>query len=141
MGNGTLCSTSSGKGHQVYLATLRPVLSFLKFCRVYSLNNVFFHSRTNPSLVHRKFTSEAFLEPLHSLLSSSRPDDEISGELAELVGFDNIDLSMQLLANRHEAAQQISVYLQGTPQDPAPSLVNGRGKGKGKEGWHHDMTG
>ncbi|KAH9943329.1 Sec63-domain-containing protein [Epithele typhae] len=78
---------------------------------------------------------EPLLETLLSLLISSRSDDDISGELAELVGFDNIDLSSSLISSRKEAAQQISEYLH-TPADAIPTgaQVSGRRKGKHVEG-------
>ncbi|KAI0774394.1 Sec63-domain-containing protein [Fomes fomentarius] len=84
---------------------------------------------SNPELEH-------VLEPLLSLLSSSRADDVISEQLVELIGFDNIELSVQLLEKRKEAAEQISAYLHDRmkpSQLPLVAQVNGRGKGKQRE--------
>ncbi len=58
----------------------------------------------------------------------------------ETIGFDNIELSVELLDKRQEAVQQISEYLHGSKQyghstPPVQSVqVNGRGKGKQREG-------
>ena len=86
------------------------------------------------SLVHRKPALESLLEPLHSLLASFRTDDEISGELVEMVGFDNIDLSMELVAKRKQAVTEITAYLQGPAESSPSQRPNGRAKGKQKEG-------
>lgn len=53
---------------------------------------------------------EPVLGTLHSTLASSRPNDDISGELAELVGFDDIELVMELLDNRTYAVQEVSKF-------------------------------
>jgi len=45
---------------------------------------------------------------LHLALSSSRPDDDISGDIAELVGFDDIELVMEILDNRALIVQEVS---------------------------------
>ncbi|KAG9317584.1 Sec63-domain-containing protein [Chiua virens] len=44
------------------------------------------------------------------LLSSSRTEDAISGEVAELVGFDQIELVTDLLGSRYSAAKELSLY-------------------------------
>ncbi|CDO68689.1 hypothetical protein BN946_scf184652.g16 [Trametes cinnabarina] len=80
---------------------------------------------------------EHILPSLLSLLSSPKPDDAISEELVELIGFDNIELSMQLLAKRHEAVRELTAYLQGGPTASRArdqQRPNGRGKGKQREG-------
>ncbi|KAF8558857.1 Sec63-domain-containing protein [Imleria badia] len=51
------------------------------------------------------------LQVLVDLLSSSRTNDEISSEVAELVGFDHIELVMDLLGSRRSAAKDLSRYL------------------------------
>lgn len=90
------------------------------------------------SSIHRKPALEHVLEPLLTLLSSSKANDAISEELVETVGFDNIELSMELLEKRQEAVQQISAYLHGRMQStqlPAQTIqANGRSKGKQREG-------
>ncbi|KAF9247180.1 Sec63-domain-containing protein [Melanogaster broomeanus] len=55
--------------------------------------------------------SSHVLEVLADLLSSSRTNDAISTEVAELVGFDNIELVMELLESRSSAAKELSHYL------------------------------
>jgi hypothetical protein len=55
--------------------------------------------RSNPN-------HETLIPAILSLLSSSDVNDVISGQLAELVGFENLDLVMELLENR-EANKQI----------------------------------
>lgn len=71
-----------------------------------------------------------------SLLSSAKPNDAISEELVEMIGFDNIELSMQLLANRKDAVRELKVFLSGgssQPQPPPREHPNGRSKGKQKQ--------
>lgn len=43
------------------------------------------------------------------LLSSARANDEISGEVVELVGFDHIELVMDLLGSRRAVTKEVSV--------------------------------
>ncbi|OJT11665.1 hypothetical protein TRAPUB_11807 [Trametes pubescens] len=79
---------------------------------------------------------EHLLPSLVSLLSSTKPDDAISEELVEMIGFDNIELSMQLLANRKDAVRELTAFLSGDssqPQPPARQQPNGRSKGKQRE--------
>lgn len=65
--------------------------------------------------------SSVFLKPhgpsiatsLLSVLLSGRPSDQISGELADLVGFDDIDLVVKILNNRHAFVQELQDYLHG----------------------------
>jgi antiviral helicase SLH1 len=45
---------------------------------------------------------------LHSTLSSTRPNDDISADIAELVGFDDIELVMEILDNRATVVQEVS---------------------------------
>ena len=53
-----------------------------------------------------------------------------------MIGFDNIELSMELLNHRPEAIDQISSYLRGQKdvQSLSSFQSNGRSKGKQKEG-------
>ncbi|KAK0190875.1 hypothetical protein F5146DRAFT_1046121 [Armillaria mellea] len=44
---------------------------------------------------------------LLSVLSSDRPSDQISGELADIVGFDDIDLVVKILNNRDAFVQEV----------------------------------
>jgi len=48
------------------------------------------------------------IEAISSLLSSTHPDDVISGELAELVGFEDIELVAGLLASRSYFVDTVS---------------------------------
>ncbi|KAI0638306.1 Sec63-domain-containing protein [Trametes polyzona] len=75
---------------------------------------------------------EHLLPSLVSLLSSSKPDDAISEELVEMIGFDNIELSMQLLARRQDAVRQLTAYLSGGPSQPRPARTQPNGRSKGK---------
>ena len=51
-----------------------------------------------------------------------------------MVGFDNIDLSMELVAKRKQAVTEITAYLQGLAESSPSARPNGRAKGKQKEG-------
>jgi len=66
------------------------------------------------------------LDSVRSILSSGRPDDAISGELAELLGFDELELVTDILNNRDQFFEEPRVINEQIP-DPLPS------KGKGKE--------
>lgn len=75
------------------------------------------------------------LESVRSILSSGRPDDAISGDLAELLGFDelNLDLVTDILSNRSQFFEEPSAAMQGvahaTVSDPrslAPDQVRRR---------------
>jgi len=50
-------------------------------------------------------------EPVMAILQSKRPDDDISAELAELLGFEDIDLVMELIHNRSQIVEQLAVRL------------------------------
>ena len=66
------------------------------------------------------------LDSVRSILSSGRPDDAISGELAELLGFDELELVSEILSNRSQLFDQPRVVNEQT-LTPFPS------KGKGTE--------
>lgn len=54
-----------------------------------------------------------------------------------MIGFDNIELSMQLLSNRKDAVRELNAFLSGgssQAQPPAREQPNGRSKGKQKQG-------
>ncbi|THH02446.1 hypothetical protein EW026_g463 [Hermanssonia centrifuga] len=57
--------------------------------------------------------SEPLLASLRSLLSSTRPDDAISGELVDTLGFEDMDLVMEILGDRTNVARELSDYLDG----------------------------
>jgi hypothetical protein len=48
-------------------------------------------------------------ESVASILQSKRPDDDISSELAELLGFEDIDLVMALMHNRSKLVEHLAV--------------------------------
>ncbi|KAG6840440.1 hypothetical protein C0991_006705 [Blastosporella zonata] len=50
------------------------------------------------------------LESLRVILSSGRGDDIISGELVEIIGFDDIDLVMDILKDRDAVAQELERF-------------------------------
>ncbi|OCH90702.1 Sec63-domain-containing protein [Obba rivulosa] len=81
---------------------------------------------------------EPLLKSLLSTLSSPRPDDAISEELAELIGFENIELVMEILSNRSAAAKDISDFL-AQPSTSQPSIqFNGRGEKASQD--HDDLA-
>ena len=89
-------------------------------------------------LLHRKPELEpllpSLLPSLLSLLSSPRANDTISEELVDMLGFDNIEVSMQLLEDRQNAVQELSLYLNGSQQYDQPTPVYGIGRGKQRAG-------
>jgi antiviral helicase SLH1 len=54
---------------------------------------------------------------LYSTLSSSRPKDEISGDIAELVGFDDIEFAMEILENRGAIVERVSESAKSVSED------------------------
>ena len=50
-----------------------------------------------------------------NLLSSSHTNDEISGQVAELVGFDQVELVTDLLGSRQSAATEVSTITRMLP--------------------------
>lgn len=99
------------------------------------------HSHAFAFIALRVPQLEHVLEHLLSVLSSDKTDDAISEELVEIIGFDHMDLSMELLENRADARDQISAYLHGgikvAESAPFPQVLhNGSSKGKQREGIH-----
>ncbi|EJD01188.1 Sec63-domain-containing protein [Fomitiporia mediterranea MF3/22] len=78
------------------------------------------------------------LMALHSILSSAKSDETASIELAELVGFEEIELVSDIIAQRQMAASKLEALLTNptpvtrTPEasQSAPPSVHGRKKGK-----------
>ncbi|KII95222.1 hypothetical protein PLICRDRAFT_661155 [Plicaturopsis crispa FD-325 SS-3] len=60
------------------------------------------------SLLIAKPNLEPLLPSLRKILASSSSDDAISAELAELIGFEDIELVMQILNNRTSVAQELA---------------------------------
>jgi len=52
---------------------------------------------------------DQIIQSLLSILSSPRTNDEISGEIAELLGYEEIELVMHILDNRPAAIKQVRV--------------------------------
>ncbi|OBZ76331.1 putative helicase mug81 [Grifola frondosa] len=74
------------------------------------------------------------LHPLLSILSSARPDDAISEELAEMIGFDNIELVTDILGSRAAVIQEISSLIHDDRSGQQPSRrANGKGKAKQRQ--------
>jgi antiviral helicase SLH1 len=48
------------------------------------------------------------LEHIYGIMSTTLPDDVISGELADLVGFDDIEIVAELLASRSSFVNAVS---------------------------------
>ncbi|KAG6817216.1 hypothetical protein H0H87_011574 [Tephrocybe sp. NHM501043] len=55
----------------------------------------------------QKSDVQPLLGSIRAILSSNRGDDVISGELAEIIGFDDIDLVMDILKDRNIVAQEL----------------------------------
>ena len=75
---------------------------------------------------NRKPDGHLMLDSVRSILSSGRPDDVISGELAELLGFDELELVSDILANRGQFFEEPRVVNEQTFVPLPP-------KGKGRE--------
>ena len=61
-----------------------------------------------------------------------------------MIGFDNIELSMQLLAKRQDAVTALTNYTTGRGQEsqpPQPRPSNGKSKGKQTEGLQFPAAG
>lgn len=50
---------------------------------------------------------ESLLVSINSLLSSSRPNESISEELAEMIGFEEIELALEILNERAALSQEV----------------------------------
>lgn len=49
------------------------------------------------------------MHEIHSVLSSPRPNDAISEELLDLIGFDDIELVMEVLDQRASFTDEVSL--------------------------------
>lgn len=58
---------------------------------------------------------ESLFLSLNSLLSSSRPNESISEELAEMIGFENIDLVLEMLDGRESICYEVISHCQPLP--------------------------
>ena len=59
-------------------------------------------------------------ESVAGILQSKRPDDDISSELAELLGFEDIDLVMGLMHNRSKLVEHLAVSVFLLPSSGFP---------------------
>ncbi|KAL4241461.1 Sec63-domain-containing protein [Abortiporus biennis] len=55
---------------------------------------------------------EHLVDALYSILSSNKPNDAISEQLVELIGFDDIDLATSILAQRSDFTSELYQYLE-----------------------------
>lgn len=44
------------------------------------------------------------------MLASNRPNDEVSGEIAELMNFEDIELVVEIMANRALVSRDVSPF-------------------------------
>ncbi|KAJ3550589.1 hypothetical protein NM688_g5040 [Phlebia brevispora] len=68
-----------------------------------------------------KYGSEPILYPLSDILSSSKADDVISEELAELLGFEELELVTEVLGSRSKVAKELASYLHSSANEPIAS--------------------
>ena len=76
----------------------------LSVSRSYDFN---FTLRTETLLGNRKTDAEHLIQSLQPILASNRTNEAISIELAELLGFDEIELIMGILDSRASVIQQV----------------------------------
>ncbi|EKM59388.1 uncharacterized protein PHACADRAFT_137065 [Phanerochaete carnosa HHB-10118-sp] len=67
------------------------------------------HSNLMTTLLS-KSQAAPLLVSLQSLLSSSRPNESISEELADIIGFEDIELAMEILESRSSLNREITQY-------------------------------
>ena len=64
----------------------------------------------NYGSVCRKPHLEPILSTLQCTLASHRPNDEVSGEIAELISFEEIELVMEIMANRALVSRDVNSF-------------------------------
>lgn len=104
-------------------SVLSPVTSKVLSC-VYAPNQS--HIFTNGTIFPRLPDAKNLRSSIHAVLWSSRPNDAISGELVDLVGFDNIEMVAELIANREVVTQEVietAMYLLAATQSNLSSLL------------------
>ncbi|KAJ8086483.1 putative steryl acetyl hydrolase mug81 [Marasmius tenuissimus] len=62
-------------------------------------------------ILHLRHDADSLLYTLRTILSSNHSDDDVSTELAETIGFENIELVMQILGSRADVLGEIDRYL------------------------------
>ncbi|KAF9569347.1 Sec63-domain-containing protein [Agrocybe pediades] len=86
--------------------------------------------------LQRKADGNHIAQSLLSILSSSRSNDEISGEIAELLGYDEIELVMHILDDRSSTLQQLKDQTSPLVREP-PAVVH---RAKTRKPETHDFT-
>ncbi|KAF8974332.1 Sec63-domain-containing protein [Flammula alnicola] len=84
---------------------------------------------TSLSALYKKPDADHLIQSLLPILSSNRTNEEISGELAELLGFDEIELIMGILDDRGSATEQLNEYM--ARWKPATSVDQDQGRQSG----------
>ncbi|KAF9646774.1 Sec63-domain-containing protein [Thelephora ganbajun] len=96
---------------------------------VYRQEAILGHSCIQGPSVLNKLTAKPngyfMLDSVRSILSSGRPDDAISGELADLLGLDELELVTDILSNRSQFFEEPNVI-----DEPTLTLVPLKVKGK-----------
>lgn len=87
-------ASSNDRPHQVLERLLLCVKSTLEFPNI------------DLRRLSRKPNVEPLLESLHSILSQPR-DHDVSGEVAEAVGYEDMDMIMEILNTREELVKQV----------------------------------
>lgn len=60
--------------------------------------------------MNRKADSAHLVQSLQSILTSNRTDDEISGELVELLGYDELDNVIGIINDRESVIVQVLTH-------------------------------
>jgi hypothetical protein len=81
---------------------------YRRYYRTYNFDSCII-SLIDDSLFSRKPDVQHLLGPLRTILASSHPNDTISEELAELLGFDDIELITEILNKREEVLHAVSI--------------------------------
>lgn len=89
--------------HEIFTTTPDSIVSRLLLC-----GNTFSERWVDlMNGLHRKPNVEPLLATLHSILSSSKLNDDISSDLADLIGLDDIELIMEILENRSTVVDEV----------------------------------
>jgi hypothetical protein len=113
-------SEDEGKSWNTVLDKYRLTEKSRSRCVSRLLQCVIFPVMTQINEIHkvarnlRKPNIRPLLGSLYTVLSSDRRNDDISGEIAEMVGFDEIDLVMDILNERAAVAHEVGRYVPPT---------------------------
>lgn len=72
---------------------------------------------------------EPLIPSLLTTLSSERQDDDISGELVEAIGFDNIELATDILVNRRQIVRELESVVKNRATSRPAVIGNSRASG------------